>query len=439
MDCPLFPFAPTHASRGSAHPAPRWPNPCSEPLTVNRDLCCLLLALCPLAVAVVLAGCRLTDAFVREAPPEEQGRPLECEKPNPAPSEDVAEPTPAQESEPSPPASARTDLPRGDIRESSRSVSVGGQTVAVTLLDVPLGSFTPKVGLAKDHVGATESLAGIARRLGAVAAINGSFFDAYSNRPVRTPYHNLVVEGRLVSLSDHPTTLGVWPDGTVAIGQVKFRLEGDSGHPDPWLRRWYAYGLNQYPERETCATFFDSHWALTRSPDHGLFIVVRNGHVTAKGHGPTDIPADGYVLYLRGGETQLDKRFEVGQQCSYRVVAESSDGLDWLSAKQALGCGPLLLRDDQPSVNPQAERFRDPKVLTGSHNRSALGLTADGHLLLVTTSSATIPALAQVMQTLGCRDAMNLDGGASSGLFLRDAYLTKPGRDISNALLVMAR
>jgi len=43
------------------------------------------------------------------------------------------------------------------------------------------------------------------------------------------------------------------------------------------------------------------------------------------------------------------------------------------------------------------------------------------------------------MQTLGCRDAMNLDGGASSGLFLRDAYLTKPGRDISNALLVMAR
>ena len=43
------------------------------------------------------------------------------------------------------------------------------------------------------------------------------------------------------------------------------------------------------------------------------------------------------------------------------------------------------------------------------------------------------------MKALGCRDAMNLDGGASSGLFFRGAYLTRPGRDISNGLLVMAR
>ena len=43
------------------------------------------------------------------------------------------------------------------------------------------------------------------------------------------------------------------------------------------------------------------------------------------------------------------------------------------------------------------------------------------------------------MKALGCRDAMNLDGGASSGLFHHDAYLTKPGRDIANALLVETR
>jgi len=316
---------------------------------------------------------------------------------------------------------------------------VAGQTFSVTLLEVPLGSVRLKVALAKDHVGATEPLADIARRQGAVAAINGSFFDAYSNRPVRTPYHNLIVGGHLVSLSDHPTTLGVWSDGTVAIGQVKFHLEGDSGHSDPWLRRWYAYGLNQYPETDTCATLLTPNWALSRSPDHGLFIVVRNGQVTAKGYGPTAIPADGYVLYLRGGETQLDKRFEIGQQCSYQVIAESSDGLDWLSAQEALGCGPLLVRNGAASVNPQAERFRDPKVLTGSHNRSALGLTADVHLLLVTCSAATMSQLADVMQALGCRDAMNLDGGDSSGLYYHDTYLVKPGRNISNALLVLSK
>jgi len=50
-----------------------------------------------------------------------------------------------------------------------------------------------------------------------------------------------------------------------------------------------------------------------------------------------------------------------------------------------------------------------------------------------------MPQLAQTMKALGCRDAMNLDGGASSGLFHRDTYLTRPGRDIPNALLVLPR
>ena len=72
-------------------------------------------------------------------------------------------------------------------------------------------------------------------------------------------------------------------------------------------------------------------------------------------------------------------------------------------------------------------------------DRSAVGLTEDGHLLLVTCPSATMQQLGQVMKALGCGDAMNLDGGASSGLWFRGKYVTPPGRDISNALLVLAR
>jgi exopolysaccharide biosynthesis protein len=36
----------------------------------------------------------------------------------------------------------------------------------------------------------------------------------------------------------------------------------------------------------------------------------------------------------------------------------------------------------------------------------------------------------------GAYQAMNLDGGASSGLYYYGKYITQPGRDISNALLV---
>ena len=47
------------------------------------------------------------------------------------------------------------------------------------------------------------------------------------------------------------------------------------------------------------------------------------------------------------------------------------------------------------------------------------------------------PQMADVMKALGAWNAMNLDGGASSGLWARGRYLTTPGRPISNALLVL--
>jgi exopolysaccharide biosynthesis protein len=417
--------------------------------------------------SALLSGCLPSRWAAHGQPPQEHGQPLECETDQPpqppttagdteavgvAPSADtptsgpenapVAEPVetkpaPPPEKPQAPPPAPK--LPRGEVRKDSRQVAAAGKTFSVTFVDVPLGSATLKLGLAKGRVGCTEDLASIARRAGAIAAIDGCFFDAYSNRPVRNPYGNLMSGGQVLSIADHPTTLGVWPDGKVAIGQVKFHIKGDSGHHESWFRPWYAYALNQYPEQETCATIFTPRWSQSRSPEHGMYTVVRDGRIAEKGYGSAPIPADGYVIYLRGAEAQLDKRFESGRDCTYEVTAESSDGLDWLSAQEALGCGPLLVRNGQVSVDPQAERFRDPKVLNNAGNRSAVGLTPDGHLLMVTCSSATMTQFGHVMKALGCRDAMNLDGGASSSLFLRDTYLVKPGRDISNALLVLAR
>jgi exopolysaccharide biosynthesis protein len=40
------------------------------------------------------------------------------------------------------------------------------------------------------------------------------------------------------------------------------------------------------------------------------------------------------------------------------------------------------------------------------------------------------------MHSLGAYNAMNLDGGASSGLYYGGRYLTAPGRDLSNALII---
>ncbi|WP_106765816.1 phosphodiester glycosidase family protein [Paenibacillus faecalis] len=102
----------------------------------------------------------------------------------------------------------------------------------------------------------------------------------------------------------------------------------------------------------------------------------------------------------------------------------------------AVQAGPRLVVDGKVSLNVKKEGFRDPKILTGAGARSALGITKDHKLILLTTSGATIPQLAEIMKKAGAYQAMNLDGGASSGLYYNGSYLTTPGRPISNAIIV---
>lgn len=123
-------------------------------------------------------------------------------------------------------------------------------------------------------------------------------------------------------------------------------------------------------------------------------------------------------------------------------LAELVPGLDFKGrfdagkVDGALQAGPRLLVDGRVAINVQEEGFRDPKILTGGGARSALGLTKDHKLILLTTGGATIPQLAQIMKQAGAYQAMNLDGGASSGLYYNGKYLTTPGRLISNAIIV---
>ena len=71
--------------------------------------------------------------------------------------------------------------------------------------------------------------------------------------------------------------------------------------------------------------------------------------------------------------------------------------------------------------------------------RSAVGLTATDEIVFA-VSAGSCARLAVAMKELGCRDAMNLDGGASSGLWIRGrGYVRPPGRLIGNALLLVKK
>nr|WP_059051803.1 phosphodiester glycosidase family protein [Paenibacillus senegalimassiliensis] len=148
------------------------------------------------------------------------------------------------------------------------------------------------------------------------------------------------------------------------------------------------------------------------------------------------IVSNGELKMRAGGDKRTIFAYDSNLLTQLIPGTEFTDAFAEGNMEGALQAGPRLVVDGKVAIDVKTEGFRDPKILTGGGARSALGITRDHKLILLTSGGATIPQLAEIMKQAGAYQAMNLDGGASSGLYYNGKYLTSPGRKISNALLV---
>jgi len=158
-----------------------------------------------------------------------------------------------------------------------------------------------------------------------------------------------------------------------------------------------------------------------------------------------DAPWDGVraCVHVRGGVASIGPRGEIPAQ----------------PRGDLLQAGPLLVRDGAVvfSRADDAEGFSagesqfDSDITDGRHPRAAIGIS-DRDLYLVTCdgrrtgvdAGLTLDELAAFMLALGCRDAMNLDGGGSTTMFLDGKVVNHPSdkegeRKVSDAILVTLR
>lgn len=90
-----------------------------------------------------------------------------------------------------------------------------------------------------------------------------------------------------------------------------------------------------------------------------------------------------------------------------------------------LGSGPLMLKDGRYCDWSLCEK----DFIRTKHPRSAVALTKDGKILFITVDGrfpkhaggVSIPELAHLIRILGGKDAINLDGGGSTTLWLSGA------------------
>lgn len=95
---------------------------------------------------------------------------------------------------------------------------------------------------------------------------------------------------------------------------------------------------------------------------------------------------------------------------------------DSLKHANIMTAGPMLLHNG--ATVPQR---KDRTFVTCRHNRTALGIKPDGTVLLLTVDGRfkgesegfTLPELTKVLRWLGCVNAINLDGGGSTTLYVK--------------------
>jgi hypothetical protein len=130
------------------------------------------------------------------------------------------------------------------------------------------------------------------------------------------------------------------------------------------------------------------------------------------------IPGNGYLLTLRGVATGPE--LSAGTQLQYQARALLPE---FEALPNIMGAGPLLVENGRVVENAIAEQF-SPTFAQQAADRSGIGQTADGTVLLAVThnrvggAGPTLKEWAQLLRQMGAINALNLDGGSSTALYL---------------------
>ena len=273
-----------------------------------------------------------------------------------------------------------------------------------------------------------SSLLQLAGRNQALVAINGGYF----NRVRRLPLGALKVNGRW--LSGPILNRGVVAWGERSLPQFgRLMLQESVSGPDGRLvplngvnSGYVQRGLSRYT-----AEWGPTYRALS-GQETGLLLrgtVVRQRLDTAALEQGVALPPGEQLVVARGGAP-----LPWDQGDSLQLLSRPSSPLG--NAPNVLGGGPLLLQDGRLVLNGAAEQFSAsflrqgaPRTVIGSDGRQLWLITLEGR----GNAGPTLGETAALLQHLGLRDALNLDGGSSTGLVMGGSLQVK-GRGVAGSV-----
>jgi hypothetical protein len=340
--------------------------------------------------------------------------------------------------------------------------------------------------LSNETIARRERVSTMARRVRAVAGVNGGFF-----APSGDPVGVLAIDGELLSEPVDgrsalllPAPGAPVPGSAAAPAQV---LTRPLIAPVGYRGRIYVNGRSREIDGidrtrglipacggrggdvptvrpNAVLTCSDSSELVLLSPRYGarppaeggVEALVRDGVVTrVRPPGTGGVPRQGVLLTGTGDAARFLRNTALPRsRADIRLdllVGRKRTAIDGLTV---VGGGPRILLAGRVAVAARVEGFAPLRsffqsFVAGRQPRTLAGVQADGTLLLVTvdgrapgwSAGMTLPEAARLMRSLGARDALNLDGGGSSTMSVRGEVVNRPSdrveRAVSDGLFVM--
>ncbi len=270
----------------------------------------------------------------------------------------------------------------------------------------------------------------IAKNKNAVVALNGTYFKPQTGVPLGT----LMINKKMYTgpIYDR-VAMGIFDNGfDIARVQLNASVSG-SGKTIP------VNNINQPRMLSTYVLVYTSEWGKYSpyAPKYGMGLQVVDGKITKASANPIEIPQNGYVISGPKSILQplLDKK-------DAELIINTNP--EWKNVKHIISGGPYLVRNSEVFVDMTAQKLG---AIGGRNPRSAIGYTADNNLILVAVDGRegssigmTLMELASFMQSIGCTNAMNLDGGGSTVMYVNGQVVNKPqmkgGIPLSNAIVL---
>lgn len=274
------------------------------------------------------------------------------------------------------------------------------------------------------------------RQWQAIAAINAGFF----NRNTQLPLGAIRQDGNWISSPILNRGAIGWNDegefkiGRLSLQETLITSNGDrlpivsvnSGYLQPGIAlHTPKWGTNYTPITDREIIYTVQNDRVINAEVYNRNNVANN--VINKTSYP--IPANGYLLILRDypNPNLLAVGSKIGLES--RAVPSEFDRYPYI-----IGAGPVLLANRQIVLDAKAEQFRDSFIQQSAH-RACIGTTAAGTILIVSVGNRTgglgptLTEIARIIQQMGAVDALNLDGGSSTSLYLGGQLLNRSPRN----------